>query len=285
MDQPFGMVWIDLERPAQASFGRAPIPLTQKQNDAERRLRIGVFAFHRKRFQGGSLGFGIGLKLRNCAHAGLSTPRHRQAGMRRRVHGVDLNSRLKTRDGIGQLKIRRGEQVRTTASNEFKEFNGARRRAQRFIILRCAVSDLRDKPIASPRNRLDISAISCAVSKRLAQRRDMHRQDSFFNERLRPNARQQFLFGHQSPLPTDQGDEYVVRFWSQPYWFGSAQQPPVSDVESELAKTKDFLVAHDVSANLSKTFGTPLVDSVYVEFISRKEIAYGEHDRAGDSPM
>src|SRR5262249_22540264 len=114
-----------------------------------------------------------------------------------------------------------------------------------------------DEAISPPRHSLDIALRSLLVSERFAQRRNVYRQDSFLDERFRPDPRQEFLFCHQASLLPNEFDKHIVCFGRKPHDFGPAQQTTLPDVQSELAKAKDFPVDHHLSANLSKTLGTP----------------------------
>ena len=108
------------------------------------------------------------------------------------------------------------------------------------------------------RHRLDVATRTLVVAERLAQRRDVNGQDAFFDGGVGPHVGQELVLGDETPGLAKEHDQDVVGLRREANDVPSECQPPLGGLERELAEVEDLAVAHDDSANLSKTFGTPL---------------------------
>ncbi len=86
----------------------------------------------------------------------------------------------------------------------------------------------------------------------------MDREDPFLDEGLRPDIREEFVLRDQMTRVPHQRDEDVKGFRREPDDSGAAQQLALGYVECAIAEMKRFAARHQLSANLSKTFGTTL---------------------------
>ena len=84
----------------------------------------------------------------------------------------------------------------------------------------------------------------------------MNREDPFLDEGLRPDIREEFVLRDQMTRVPHQRDEDVKGFRREPDDSGAAQQLALGYVECAIAEMKRFAARHQLSANLSKTFGT-----------------------------
>ncbi len=93
--QRFRVIRIDLERPAQASLRRRPIPLAEKQHTAQGDLRVRAVAVHGQGPQRRRLRLAERLLMRHRTKSRLGAACARQPGVRRRIRGIDRQSGAK----------------------------------------------------------------------------------------------------------------------------------------------------------------------------------------------
>ena len=101
-----------------------------------------------------------------------------------------------------------------------------------------------------------------AAAERLAQARDVNRQDALFDEGVGPHLRQQLLFRQQPAGLTHERHEQIVRFRREMDRPVPARQRSAGRIERELAERVDLGGGHD-SANLSKCLRTTVPRGVY----------------------
>src|SRR5688572_28506852 len=206
-----------------------------------------------------------------------------QSRVRRRVGRIDLDGGAKRFDCIRQLEVRAREQVSAPAPHELVELDRAGRHARCWwLIIRCDAGDRRDEPISRPRHCFDEGWRPLVVAKRLAEGRDVYREDTFLDEGLRPDVREEFVLRDQMTRVPHQRDEDVKGFRRESDDSGAAQQLALGYVECAIAEMKCFAARHQLSANLSKSFGTPLPETRYGGLLS-KGVGHGTNDGAGDS--
>jgi len=71
-------------------------------------------------------------------------------------------------------------------------------------------------------------------------------ENAFFDKRLGPNMRQQFVLRDQPPRLPQQHNQHIVGLRRQANGFGAAQQPPLSHVQRELVEMKYSPASHSV---------------------------------------
>jgi hypothetical protein len=133
----------------------------------------------------------------------------------------------------------------------------------------CGARDRRDEAVARPRHRFDVRGRPCIVAKRLAKSRDVNSEDPLFNERLRPDIRQEFSFRHQmARLPNQRGED-VQGFRRQMDDAATAEQLALAHVEREIGEVEGLPAGHQTSANLSRTFRTNSPPNLYGELYEK----------------
>ena len=95
MEQGLRMGGVDFERTAQAFLGADPIPFAEKQDRAQRHLRIGARIIQGKRTQGRRLCLCICFPVRHGPKASLRATGQGQTGMGGCVGRIDLNGSVK----------------------------------------------------------------------------------------------------------------------------------------------------------------------------------------------
>src|SRR5262245_10720984 len=147
--------------------------------------------------------------------------------------------------------------MRPSAPDELVELDGPGHRIQPCsLVVHRIPCDGGDESISRPRHRLDVHGWSCVVAKCFPERGDMDGEDPLLDEGFRPDACQQLVFRDEAARLPHQHDEDIKGFRRHVDDAGAAKQLAFADVECEVAEMKDLVARHQISANLSKTFGT-----------------------------
>lgn len=97
-----------------------------------------------------------------------------------------------------------------------------------------------DEAIARARHGLDVTTDSIAVAKDLAQGRDVHRENAFFDERLGPHSFQQFALGDQLSGVANHVLQQIISFGSQGDGLARSQKAALPNPQRERSKLADF---------------------------------------------
>ena len=136
--------------------------------------------------------------------------------------------------------------MRSSTADAFVQFHrthyGAQRR--RVVVGVVDTSDRHDEPVARPRHRFDVRGRPLLVAECSTQRRDVNGENALFDERVRPDPRQQFVLGDEAARVPQQCDQHVERLWREADDVNASLQPALLDIQGEFAEMKDFPVAH-----------------------------------------
>ena len=101
--------------------------------------------------------------------------------------------------------------------------------------------DLPDKPVTALRHGLDVMPPAIFVIQGAPDRGDVLRQVGLFDERLRPQALHQFVFGQQVPAVFDEQEESVKRFGRQGHGLIVTQKLALGRVQPERTELIEVL--------------------------------------------
>ena len=91
----------------------------------------------------------------------------------------------------------------------------------------------------------------------------MDGEDSFLDERVGPDLREQLGLRDQLARATRKRSQDVERLRRQMHVCGAAREPPLRDVERDVAELVPLRSCHRNSANLSRTFETCSARTAY----------------------
>jgi hypothetical protein len=121
------------------------------------------------------------------------------------------------------------------------------RRATAPFASRLNCPHARYESIARSGNGFDVAMRTMRISERFPQGRDVHRDNGFFDERVRPDQGKQFVFGRQlSGAPHEDGQE-IARLRLERNTNCAFRQPALRHVERELAELEDIPAVHQAN--------------------------------------
>jgi hypothetical protein len=92
-------------------------------------------------------------------------------------------------------------------------------------LLRFFISHCGNKPITTPRHRLNIARLTAIVPQRFSEHEDALRQVRLFDKSVGPNLLQQLVLLDELTGVQNQPDEYLGGFWPERNYFtGTSKQ-------------------------------------------------------------